>query len=93
MCELGVCEYCRGKTHGTSVGIAFEPAITTAVEAAVRSSGRGKVTVSATLKNNKKEAHVRTRKSQGENAAGHQRRKEKMRTHIRPDFQLSGTEN
>jgi hypothetical protein len=70
MCELGasVCEYCRGKTHSTGVGIAFEPAITTAVEAAVRSSGRGKVTVSATLKNNQKEARVRTRKSQGENA-------------------------
>jgi hypothetical protein len=54
MCKLGVREYCRGKTHGTGVGIALQPTITTAVEAAVHSGGRGKVTVSATLKNNKK---------------------------------------
>jgi hypothetical protein len=80
------------------VGIALQPAITTAVEAAVHSSGRGKVTVSATLKNNRKEARVRARKKvreimqpgTGGEGVG---RKEKMRTHMRPDFQLSGTEN
>jgi hypothetical protein len=54
MSELGVREYRRGKTHGTGVGIALQPTITTAVEAAVHSSGRGKVTVSATLKTTKK---------------------------------------
>ena len=63
MSELGVREYCRGKTHGTSVGIALQPTITTTVEAAVHSSSRGKVTVSATLKNNQKEARVRAHKT------------------------------
>jgi hypothetical protein len=65
MCKLGVREYCRGKTHGTGAGIALQPAITTAIEAAVHSSGCGKVTVSATLKNNQKEARVGARKKSG----------------------------
>jgi hypothetical protein len=69
MCELGVRRSCRGNTHGTIVGIALQPTITTSVEAA--SSSRGKVTVSATLKNNQQEARVRARKSKGENAARH----------------------
>jgi hypothetical protein len=94
MYELGVRGYCRGNTYGTIVGITLQSTITTAVEAAVYSSGRGKVTVSATLENNQKEACVRARKSQGENVARYQSwGEEKMRTHIRPDFQLSGTEN
>jgi hypothetical protein len=101
MCDLGVREYYRGKTHGTVVGIALQPAITTAVEAAIHSGGRGKVTVSATLKNNQKEARVRARKKVRERlrdcsqapAVKGLGRKEKMRTHIRPDFQLSGTVN
>ena len=67
----GVHENCRGKTHGTVMGIALQPAITTAVEAAVHSGGRGKVTVSATLKKNpkKRSARARPQNSQGENAA------------------------
>jgi hypothetical protein len=95
LCGLGVREYCRGKTHGTVVEIALQPAITTPVEAAVHSSGRGKVTVSATLENNQKETRVRARKTVRERmqpgTGGEGFRKEKMRTHIRPDFQLSGT--
>ena len=92
-----MCEYCGVKTHGTSAGIALQPTITTTVEATVHSRRRGKVTVSAALKNNQKEARVRARKSQRECSQAPEvkelGRNEKMRTHIRPDFQLSGTEN
>lgn len=85
-------------THGTVVGIALQSTIATAAEAAVHSSVRGKVTLSATLKNNQKEARAYAPiKSEGENAARHRRRSwgenGNKRTHIRPDFQLSGTEN
>jgi len=72
MCELGLREYCREKAHGTGARIALEPAVTGAVEAAVHSGGRGKVTVSATLKTNQNEARAPA-KSQRENAARHRR--------------------
>jgi hypothetical protein len=44
-------------THRSGVRIALQPTITTTVEAAVH-SGRGKVTISAALKNNQKEARM-----------------------------------
>jgi hypothetical protein len=73
MCELGGSEYCRGKTHGTGVGIALQPAIATTVETAVHSRGRGKVTTLPALKTNQKGVHVHARKKSAENAAGHRR--------------------
>ena len=54
----------KERTHGAGVGIALEPARTATVEAAVCSSVRGEVTISAALKTNEKEARVRARKSE-----------------------------
>ena len=77
MCELGVCQYCRERTHSPGVGIALEPAVTAPVEAASRSIVRGKVTIPATLKTNEKEARARAQKVRVEIASRHGRPKEK----------------
>ena len=95
VCKLGTCKHHREGTHGAGVGIAQEPAVTAAVKAAVWSRVRGKVTSPATLKTNEKVARTRPQVSErmqpvtGRQGVGE--KKGKMRTQIRPAFQLSGT--
>jgi hypothetical protein len=58
MCELGVSEYRRGKTHGTGMGIALQPAIATTVETAIHSRGCAKVTAGPKNQPEKERAHT-----------------------------------
>jgi len=61
-------------TYGAGMGIALQPTSTTAVDAAVHSRARGKVTILAALKTNQKEARVSARKKPGWGIAARHRR-------------------